>query len=67
MTEFRLDHQKLRTTARNDDHIHEWVETQGEADYKVRDDLFHIQRDIVTIIIKEVVDEKGMFHPGLIS
>jgi hypothetical protein len=67
MTKFRLDHQKLHMTARNDDHIREWVETLGEADYKVRDDFFRIQGDIATIIIKEVVDEKGMFHHGPIS
>jgi hypothetical protein len=54
-------------TARNDDHIREWVETLGEADYKLRDDFFRIQRDIATIIIKGVIDEKGMFHHGLIS
>ena len=39
----------------------------GEADYKLRDDFFRIQSDIATIIMKEVVDEKGMFHHGPIS
>ena len=67
MMEFRTDHQKLRMTSRNDDHIREWVESHGEADYKLRDDFFRIQRDIATIIMKEVVDEKGMFHQGPIS
>jgi hypothetical protein len=32
-----------------------------------RNDFFRIQRDIATIIIKEVVDEKGIFHHGPIS
>jgi hypothetical protein len=67
MTEFRRDHQDLFMTTRNDEHIREWVETLGEADYKLRDDFFRIQRDIATIIIKGVIDEKGMFHHGLIS
>ena len=62
MMEFRRDHQQLRMTTRSDDHIHKWVESQGEADYKLRDDFFRIQRDIATIIMKEVIGEKGMFH-----
>jgi hypothetical protein len=67
MMEFRRDHQQLRMTTRSDDHIRKWVESQGEADYKLRDDFFRIQRDIATIIMKEVVEEKGMFHHGPIS
>lgn len=68
MIEFNTDHQKLRMTTRNDDrHICKWVESHGEADHKLRDDLFRIQRDIVMIIMKEVVDEKGMFHHSPIS
>ena len=67
MIEFNTDHQKLRMTTRNDDHIRKWVESHGEADYKLRDDFFRIQSDIATIIMKEVVDEKGMFHHGPIS
>ena len=53
--------------SRNDDHIHKWLESHGEADYKLRDDFFLIQRDIAMIIMKEVVDEKGMLHHGPIS
>ena len=67
MMEFRRDHQKLRMTTRNDDHIRKWVESHGEADYKLRDDFSRIQSDIATIIMKEAVDEKGMFHHGPIS
>ena len=67
MIQFNADHQKLRMRSRNDDHIHKWLESHGEADYKLRDDFFRIQSDIVTIIMKEVVDEKGMFHHGPIS
>jgi hypothetical protein len=67
MMEFRRDHQKLRMTTRSDDHIRKWVESQGEADYKLRDDFFRIQRDIATIIMKEVIEEKGMFHHSPIS
>ena len=67
MMEFTMDHQKLRMTSRNDDHIHKWLESHGEADSKLRDDFFRIQRDIATIIMKEVVEEKGMFHHGPIS
>ena len=67
MIEFRMDHQKLRMTSRNDDHVHKWVECHGEVDYKLRDDFFRIQSVIATIIMKEVVDEKGMFHHGPIS
>ena len=48
-------------------YIHKWLESHGEADYKLRDDFFRIQSDIATIIMKEVVDEKGMFHHGPIS
>ena len=48
--------------------FHKWVESLGEEqDYKLRDDFFDIQKDIATIIMKEVVDEKGMFHHGPIS
>ena len=67
MIQFNTDHQKLRMRSRNDDHIHKWLESHGEADYKLRDDFFRIQSDIATIIMKEVVDEKGMFHHGPIS
>ena len=54
-------------TTRSDDHIRKWAESQDEADYKLRDDFFHIQRDIAMIIMKEVVEEKGMFHHDPIS
>ena len=67
MIEFSTDHQKLRMTSRNDDHIHKWLESHGEADYKLRDDFLRIQSDIAMTIMKEVVDEKGMFHHGPIS
>ena len=67
MIEFNTVHQKLRMTTRNDDHIRKWVQSRGEADYKLRDDFFRIQRDIATIIMKEVVDEKEMFHHDPIS
>ena len=67
MIQFNMDHQKLRMRSRNDDHIHKWLESHGEANYKLRDDFFRIQSDIATIIMKEVVDEKGMFHHGPIS
>ena len=67
MIEFSMDHQKRRMTSRNDDHIRKWVESHEEANYKLRDDFFRIQRDIATTIMKEVVDEKGMFHHGPIS
>jgi hypothetical protein len=68
MMEFRRDHQQLRMTTRNDEHIRKWAESLGdEPDYKLRDDFFRIQKDIATIIMKEVVEEKGMFHHGPIS
>ena len=67
MIEVKTDHQKLRMITRNDDHNRKWVESHGEADYKLRDDFLCIQRDIGTIIMKEVIDEKGMFHHGPIS
>ena len=67
MMEFKRDHQKLRMTNINNDHICKWVESHGEADYKLRYDFFRIQRDIAMIIMKEVVEEKGMFHHGPIS
>jgi hypothetical protein len=54
-------------TTRSDDHIRKWVESQGEADYKLRDDFFRIQRDIATINMKEVIEVKGIFHHGPIS
>ena len=67
MIEFNTDHQKLRMTSRHDDHIHKWLASHGEADSKLRDDFFRIQRDIATIIMKEVVEENGIFHHGPIS
>ena len=56
MIQFNTDHQKLRMRSRNDDHIHKWLESHGEADYKLRDDFFRIQSDLSTIIMKDVVD-----------
>ena len=68
MMEFRRDHQQLRMTTKSDDHIRKWAESLGEElDYKLRDDFFRIQMDIATIIMKEVLEEKGMFHHGPIS
>jgi hypothetical protein len=55
-------------TTRNDDHISQWAADLGdEPDYKLRDDFFRIQRDIASIIIKDAVEEKGMFYHGPIS
>ena len=67
MNQFNTDHQKLRMRSRNDDHIHKWLESHGEADYKLRDDFFRIQRDIATIIMKEVIDEKAVLYRELTS
>jgi hypothetical protein len=44
-----------------------WAKNLAEPDYKVRDDFFRILKDIATIVMKEVVDEKGMFYHGPIS
>jgi len=67
MMEFRKDQQLLRMASKDDDHIMKWANNLAEPDYKVRDDFFRILKDIATIIMKEVVDEKGMFYHGPIS
>ena len=68
MMGYRRDHQQLHMTTRNIDHICKWAESLGEEpDYKLRDDFSRIERDIATIIMKEVVEEKGMFYHGPIS
>ena len=63
MLEFRRDHQELRMPSTADAHIHKWVATLGaEPNEKLRNDFHRIQHDIVTIIIKDVVEENGMLH-----
>jgi hypothetical protein len=67
MMEFRKDQQRLRMASKDDNHIMIWAKNLAEPDYKVRDDFFRILKDIATIIMKEVVDKKGMFYHGPIS
>lgn len=65
MMEFRRDHQKLRMPSTADDHIRKWAEALGvELDDKLRNDFYRIQQEIAMIIIKDVVEENGMFHGG---
>jgi hypothetical protein len=68
MMEFRRDRQQLGITSSSDAHIRKWAEAIGaEPDHKLRNDFYRIQQDIATIIVKDVVEEKGMFHGGPIS
>jgi hypothetical protein len=45
MMEFKRDHQCLRMTTKNDDHIRQWAQELGaEPDYKLRDDFRRCRR-----------------------
>ena len=67
MMEFRKDQQLLRMPSKDDYHIMKWAENLAEPNDKVRDEFFRILKDIATIMMKEVVDNKGMFYHGPIS
>ena len=66
--EFRRDRQKLSMTSTSDAHIRKWADALGaEPDHKLRNDFYRIQQDIATIIMKDVVEENGMFQGGHVS
>ena len=65
MLEFRRDQQTLRMPSTADDHVRKWAATlASEPDEKLRVDFYRIQQLLATIIIKDVVQEDGMFFAG---
>ena len=64
MLEYRRDHQNLRMSPRSGDaHILQWAKDVGDIeDHRLRDEFYHIQRELAQIIMKEVVEKIGMFY-----
>ena len=52
----------------SDTHIQRWPEAFGAvADIRLRNDFYQIQQEIASIIMKDVLEENGMFYGGPIS
>ena len=68
MMEYRRDAQSLCMKSLSDTHIQRWAEAFGAVpDNQFRNDFYRIQQEIVSIIIKVVLEENGMFYGGPIS
>ena len=64
MLEYRRDHQNLRMSPTSGDaHILQWAKNLGDIqDHRLWAEFYHIQRELVQIIMKEVVEKTGMFY-----
>ena len=68
MMEYRRDVQSLCMKSSSDTHIQRWAEAFGAVpDNRLRNDFYRIQQEIASIIIKDVLEENGMFYGGPIS
>ena len=68
MMEYRRDVQSHCMKSSSDTHIQRWVEAFGAvSDNRLRNDFYRIQQEIASIIIKDVLEENGMFYTGPIS
>jgi hypothetical protein len=69
MMEYRRDVQSLcMTSSSGDAHIRRWAEAFGTVpDNQLRNDFYRIQQEIASIIMKDVLEENGMFYNGPIS
>lgn len=68
MMEYRRDVQSICMTTTSDAHIRSWAEAFGTVpDDQIQDDFYRIQQKIASIIMKDVLEENGMFYGGPIS
>ena len=68
MMEYRRDVQSLCMKSSSDTHIQRWAEAFGAVpDNRLRNDFYRIQQEIASIIMKDVLEENGMFYGGPIS
>ena len=68
MMEYRRDVQSLCMKSSSDTHIQRWAEAFGAVpDNQLRNDFYRIQQEIASIIMKDVLEENGMFYGGPIS
>ena len=68
MMEYRRDVQSICMTTTSDAHIRKWAEAfETVPDNQIRDDFYRIQQQIASIIMKDVLEENGMFYGGPIS
>ena len=64
MLEYRRDRQNLRMSPTSGDaHILKWARKVGDIeDHRLRSKLYHIQRELAQIIMKEVLEKTRMFY-----
>ena len=68
MMEYRRDVQSLCMKSSSDTHIQRWAEAFGAVpDNQLQNDFYRIQQEIASIIMKDVLEENGMFYGGPIS
>jgi hypothetical protein len=68
MMEYRRDVQSICMTTTSDAHIRSWAEAFGTmSDDQIRADFYRIQQKIASIIMKDVLEENGVFYGGPIS
>lgn len=68
MLEYRRDRQTRCMASSSDAHIRKWAEGIGAVpDHQLRNEFYRIQQEIAVIIMKDVLEEKGMFYNSPIS
>jgi hypothetical protein len=68
MMEYRRDVQSICMTTTSDAHIRSWAEAFGTMpDDQIQDYFYRIQQKIASIIMKDVLEENGVFYDGPIS
>ena len=66
MLEYRRDHQRLRMSPTSHDaEIVNWATSLGKTfDHRIRAEFYHVQCELAQVIMKEVLEQTGMFYHG---
>ena len=66
MIEFRRDRQRLRMSSKSGDaEILSWATSIGSTqDHRIRAEFYHIQCELAQVIMKQVVEQGGLFYHG---
>jgi hypothetical protein len=66
MLDYRRDNQRLRMSpTSNDAEIVNWATSIGRTpDHRIRAEFYHVQCELAQVIMKEVLEQTGMFYHG---
>ena len=69
LIEYKRDNQRLRMSATsNDAEIVNWATSIGKtSNHRIRAEFSHVQCELAKVVMKQVVEPRGMFYLGPIT